>query len=222
MKQYQVTLTGLTPLIMHSDNIASTEKILKWQKDPVNKELSSSGDDRSPAWTWLGYAYHDTKWFGIPADNLMTMMREGGAKVKAKGKETYKKQTQSGLLIDQSQWDLRVNDTAIEVAPIFNTLMGNTDFSEHLDIAEKNGFELLVKRAKVGQAKHMRVRPLFRNWTALGTFTVIDEKQSGLAKKIIEKILQQAGSFVGLCDWRPSSKVSSGSFGKFSSVIKKV
>ena len=91
MQQYQITLNGLTPLLMHNDNLAFTEKVNAWRKDPANKELSVSGDDRTPPWTWIGYLYHDGKNLGVAADNLMTMLREGGAKVlTGKGKETYK------------------------------------------------------------------------------------------------------------------------------------
>lgn len=220
MDQYTVTLTGLTPLLMHSDNLAFSEKIRAWQKDPANKELSHAGDDRSPAWTWLGYLYHNKKVIGMPADNLMTMLREGGAKVANKGKETYKKQTQAGIMIDQEQWSLLIGGKEISVEP-FNSLIGENDFNEHLSLAEKNGFELLVKRAKIGPAKHVRVRPLFREWRLVGSLTVIDSELSGLSHQVLETILNQAGALVGLGDWRPSSPSKSGTFGRFKPEIKR-
>ncbi|MCX7934978.1 MAG: hypothetical protein N3A66_06935, partial [Planctomycetota bacterium] len=64
MKQYRVRLTGLSPLLMHQDNLAFSEKVKQWQRDPANRELSMPGDDRSPAWTWLGYVYHDGRHIG--------------------------------------------------------------------------------------------------------------------------------------------------------------
>ena len=91
MKQYKVTLNGLTPLLMHNDNLSFSEKLTQWRKAPENKELSRVADDRSPAWTWIGYLYHDGKNIGINSDNIMTMLREGGSKVINRGKETYKK-----------------------------------------------------------------------------------------------------------------------------------
>jgi hypothetical protein len=221
MQQYQLALTGLNPLLMHRDNIAFAEKIEAWRKDPANKELSVRGDDRSPAWTWLSYVYHDTRHFGIDADNLMTMLREGGAKVTAKGKETYKKQTQSGIMLDQQQFDLLVNGKQVPVAP-FQALIGETNFLKHLEAAEAAGFELSVKRAKVGQAKHVRVRPMFRDWTATGSFTVLDEELSGLTEPILKTILAQAGALCGLGDWRPSSPKSSGTFGTFQAELIRV
>ena len=221
MDQYRVTLTGLTPLLMHDMNLLFMEKTKAWQKDPANKELSVAGDDRSPAWTWISYAYHNRRTLGISSDNLMTMLREGGAKVPTgRRQETYKKHTQSGIMIDQEQWELTINGHGFPVAPI-NDLVGNTDFLAHLDAVEGMGFELLVKPAKIGRAKHIRVRPMFRDWQLSGSFTVLDPDLSGLTKKTLETILRQAGSLCGLCDWRPSSGAS-GTFGKFSAELEKM
>ena len=215
MKQYRIELHGQTPLIMHGDNLAFTERIKQWREDPANKEHSVAGDDRSPAWTWLGYLYHNRKVVGMPADNLMTMLREGGAKVKTgAGRETYKKHTQSGIIIDGEQWDLVIDGECVDVAP-FDDLLNERDFAKHMDLAEKHGFELLIKRATVGRAKHVRVRPMFRTWKLVGSLTVIDEELSGLTPQVLETILNQAGALVGLGDWRPSSPSKSGTFGRF-------
>jgi hypothetical protein len=221
MEQYKITLNGLTPLLMHNDNLTFTERIVGWRRAPENKELSTSGDDRSPAWTWIGYLYHDSKHIGIAADNIMTMMREGGAKVSTgKGKATYKKQTQSGIMLDQQQFALEVGGRQIPLNPI-RELIGVTDFTKHLDIAESLGFELLVKRAKIGRAKHIRVRPMFREWVAVGSLTVLDSELTGLTQPILELVLNQAGALSGLCDWRPSSPAS-GTFGKFQPKVERV
>lgn len=220
MDQYLLTLTGMTPLIMHQDNLSFSEKIRAWQKDPANKEFSVAGDDRSPAWTWLGYVYHNRKSLGIPSDNIMTVLREGGAKVKTgKGTETYKKLSQSGIIVDQEQFDLLVNGKKIAVEGL-NSLIGNREFNDHLEAAENAGFELFVKRAGVNRKKHVRVRPMFREWMAMGTITVIDSEVSGITQDILERILNQAGALCGLCDWRPSSPTSSGTFGKFAPTLE--
>jgi hypothetical protein len=221
MKRYKIELHGETPLIMHKDNLAYGEKIKAWQKDPENKVASVAGDDRSPAWTWIGYTYHDGKHIGIDADNIMTMLREGGAKVLRTGKETYKKATQSGVMLDQQQFSLLVGGKQIKFEAIKPLIM-EIDFSKHIETAERLGFELLVKRAKVGQAKHVRVRPMFREWTAVGSITVLDEELSGLTKGVIETVLRQAGALVGLCDWRPSSPKASGTFGRFTSTVTEI
>jgi hypothetical protein len=221
MQQYKITLEGLTPLLMHNDNLTFTEKIKAWQKDPENKMSSKAGDDRTPAWVWIGYLYHDNQHFGINSDNIMTMLREGGTKVKiGSGKETYKKQTQSGIMLDQQQFDLFVDGKLVSIDKI-KPLIGEPDFAEHIRVAEENGFELLVKRAKIGQAKHIRVRPMFRRWVAVGSLTVLDEEIFGITKEILELILRQSGALCGVGDWRPSSP-SSGTFGKFAPTVKRI
>jgi hypothetical protein len=217
MEQYQVSINGLTPLLMHHDNISFSETVQAWCKDPANKGNSTAGDDRTPPWTWIGYLYHDTKVVGMPSDNLMTMLREGGAKVMKKGKETFKKQTQSGIMLDQQQFQLFIGDDPVSMEQI-KPLAGNTDFTKHIKVAEDMGFELLVKRAVIGRAKHVRVRPMFRQWRLEGSLTVLDEELSGITGEILQTIFDQAGALCGLGDWRPSSG-SSGTFGRFEAIV---
>jgi hypothetical protein len=214
MKQYQVTLKGISPLLLHADNLPFSEKIKAWNKAPENKALSIAGDDRTPAWTWIGCLYHDGNVLGVHADCVMSTLREGGKKVKTgHGKETFKKHTQSGLFIDQQQFKLLVNGKLIEIEDI-KQYIGENDFNKHLDLAESLGFELLVKRAKIGTNKHVRVRPMFRNWEAVGSITVMDEELSGLTEENLQLVFDYAGALCGIGDWRPNSP-SSGSFGKF-------
>lgn len=222
MEQYAITLTGLTPLLMHNDNLAFNEKIKAWQKDPENKANSVAGDDRSPAWTWIGYLYHDNNVLGVSSDNIMTMLREGGSKVlTGKGKETYKKQTQSGIMLDRQQFDLAINGNLVSVDDI-KPLIGNMDFNKHIETAEMLNFELLIKRAKIGESKHVRVRPMFRTWVLSGSLTVLDPELTGLNEDALKLILTQAGALCGLCDWRPSSPKASGTFGKFAPTVKRI
>ena len=220
MKRYKIICWGLTYLLMHCDNIIFSEFIQKWSSDPANKGKSTAGDDRVPAWTWVGYLYHDTKVIGVPSDNLMTMLREGGTKVQKKGKETYKKQTQSGIVIDQQQWPLYIGDDVVSMQPI-DALIGVEDFTRHLEVVQELGFDLLVKRAKIGSNKHIRVRPMFRQWRLEGSLTVLDEELSGLTEEVLTTIFEQAGALCGIGDWRPSSNAS-GTFGKFEVEVTKI
>lgn len=224
MKRYEIELTGRTPLIMHRDNITFSEKVRAWQKEPQNKQVSVAGDDRSPAWTWLGYVYNDGRHFTMSSDNIATTIREGGAKVptgKTRGDKSYKKLSQSGIVIDSPELEFLVNGKQIDIAP-FNELLGNNDFMDHIEAAEDAGFELMVKRAKVGMAKHVRVRPLFRNWVVRGSITVLDEELFGLKQPILQDIFNQAGTFCGLGDWRPGSPKSPGFYGKFEAKLTRI
>ena len=95
--------------------------------------------------------------------------------------------------------------------------MKENDFEEHAKIAEKLGFTLFVKRARVGTSKHVRVRPRFANWTASGTITVFDDQ---LKTDVLKNILTHAGFYCGLCDWRPGSPSAPGQFGRFSAELE--
>lgn len=220
MKRYAVRLTGETPLLMHQDNLAWAEVMNQWRLDPANKKASVAGDDRTPAWRWLGNLYIEGGKVVIPADNLMTVLREGGKKVPTgKGQESFQRYTQSGVIVDQSAWAVCVNGREIPFQPL-KALIGITDFEKHLSTAQELGFELFVKRAKIGAAKHVRVRPRFDGWSAQGTLTVLMDDI--ITTQILESILTIGGAYCGLGDWRPSSPKSPGSFGKFTAVVKEL
>jgi hypothetical protein len=205
---------------MHADSVEWTDQIKLWQKDPENKKVSIAGDDRSPAWTWIGALYHDGKVVAMPSDNLMTALREGGGMVPvpgAKGNKTFKAQTQSGLLVNEAYWPLIINGATIPVDEI-KQLLNEEDFSRHQETAKRLGFELFVKRAAVNRAKHVRVRPRFDRWQVSGTISVFDEQ---ITTEVLISVLDMAGRYKGLCDWRPSSKTP-GPFGTFVTEIQEV
>ena len=214
---YKVELTGTSPLLMHKDNIDGSEELKKWQKDPNNKKISVAGDDRTPAWTWLNYLYHDGERLIIDADNLMSMLRDAGKKCPAaQGKGSLKAQTQSGILVNEIGWALKVDGKEIPVKPLLTLKKYTVEFDKHQAQAEKSGFELFVKRARVGQSKHVRVRPKLSNWSAAGTITVFDDS---LSTQVLQQVFNMGGFYVGLCDWRPGSPTSPGQFGRFEAKI---
>jgi len=210
---------GGTDLLMHSDNIVWADQMEAWAKNADNKTESKAGDDRSPPWRWLGNVYHDGTVVGIPADNLMTMLREAGAMKILKGQTTYKKLSQSSILINEQIWPIEANGRPV----LWDDITGLIDegqFSKHIDLVRSLGYDLLVKRARVKSAKHIRVRPRFRNWTARGSLTVLDDKK--LPIEVVREFFDLGGAYCGLCDWRPSSKQSPGVFGKFAATVTQV
>ena len=217
-KTYRVTITGETPLLMHNDNLSWADAMSKWGKDPATRAGSVAGDDRTPAWRWIGNLYVDGGKVCIPSDNLMTVLREGGAKCPT-GKKgaTFKRQTQSGLVVDQAAWPLVVDGGRMIDFATIKAMIDNAEFSEHEALAESLGFALFVKRARIGQAKHVRVRPRFDIWSASGSITVVDPD---ITRDTLRNILTFAGVYAGVGDWRPSSPKSPGSFGKFSAVVE--
>lgn len=220
MRTYQIAIEGAMPLIMHQDNIEWASRMKRWRETPANKKVSVAGDDRSPAHTWLGALYHDDEHVAIPADNLMRCFMGGGAMVpvpSGKNGKTFKAQTQSGMLIPDQFWPLLVGGKPIAVKSIM-ALLDEDDFEVHEATAQKLGFTLFVKRAKIGTSKHVRVRPRFDRWAATGTLNVLDDQ---LTLAALRDIIKQAGAYHGLGDWRPSSKTP-GPFGRFSATVSEM
>lgn len=219
MDRYQIELTGTTPLIMHNDNLKFREIVKKWISRPENKKISSAGDDRTPPFTWIGYCYFNQGKLCIPSDNLMTLFRDAGKKVPT-GKKgaSFKTAMAASVLVDQAGWTMENAGKTISEAEI-KKLMDEKDFEEHEKKAAELGFELFTKCAKIGKAKHVRVRPRFENWKIAGSITILDES---VTKSVLDDILIVAGLFVGLCDWRPGSVQSPGPFGKFTHKISKI
>ena len=209
-------LTGVSALLMKQDDVQASDLLTAWRKDPINKKISVPGDDRSPPWTWTTCVYHDGKHLTIPAVNLMTGLRKAGAQIILKRQTTFKELTQSGMFIDQEFLRFGVGPKAQQVAmaPIANAAAGDMTFAEHCKFAETLGFRLFVKRATVGTAKHVRVRPRFDTWTIEGSLTVVAQE---ITREVVGQLLTIAGRG-GLCDWRPACKTP-GPFGMFRAEI---
>lgn len=58
----------------------------------------------------------------------------------------------------------------------------------------------LVSPVKVGQAKVMRTRPFFRNWSTVISVTYDDEQ---INLTTLDEWVKIGGSIIGLLDWRP-------------------
>lgn len=217
MLNVHVKITGLTPLLMHADNIEWSDAMDEWRKDPENKSISKAGDDRTPPWRWIGSLNTDGEIVTIPSEYIMRCLMEGGAQVPTgKGKKTFKAQSQSGLLCPEFHWPLQLNgtDTTVSMKDI-NDLKNKTHFIEHVEGVRKLGFSLFVKRVRVGQSKHIRVRPRFEQWATEGRIVIMDE---AITVKILRQILDLAGRYKGLGNWRPGSPTP-GQFGMFEALV---
>lgn len=220
MRKYMLTFTGTQPLIMHHDDIDWADRMEAWKLDKGNKKGSKAGDDRSPAFRWIGGLYHDGERVVVPTANVMKCAMEGASLVLVPGGKsgkTFKAQSQSGILPTSVAWPLLVNGKQIPFAPIAK-LIDEKDFNRHVEEVAKMGFSLFKKRARIGQSKHVRVRPMFDNWSISGEIVVHDEQ---ITHAVLTDIFQDAGRFKGLCDWRPSSKTP-GFYGTFTASVKAV
>lgn len=130
MQTYQVAITGKTPLLLHHDNLDWADEMEVWKSNPEHSKTSKPGDDRTPAWRWLGCCYHDGKVLGIPQANIMRSLMEGGAMVPVPGgkmEKTFKSQTQSGMSSTDPLWPLQVGGKVIEW-PAVNALRTKNAF----------------------------------------------------------------------------------------------
>lgn len=217
IKTAEVELSPVTPILMHADNIEWSDRMEAWKNNPKNKKLSKAGDDRTPPWRWIGCLNHDGQILTIPSEYIMRCIMEGAAQVLVgKGKKTFKAQSQSGLLCQSFHWPLFVEGKTVKVEDIEALMDDDIKFSDQVDQVKTMGFELFVKRAKIGQSKHIRVRPRFSNWSSRGIITITD---SQITKDHLQQFLDIAGQYKGLGDWRPGGKTP-GPFGMFTATVR--
>jgi hypothetical protein len=214
---YGFELTGSMPLLMHHDDVERADDLIAWRKDPKNKSVSVAGDDRSPAWTWQTYLYHDGDHLAIPQGNLMTCLRYAGTKIASKGKSTFKSLSQSGLLLTSDFCEFLSNGKPVAIKDVLR--FRDEPFSVHKQRVRDMGFDLLVNRAKVGVSKHVRVRAKFSSWSVSGSIQVLD---AAITTDVLDQMFAIAGTYAGLCDWRPSSKESPGPYGTFTAKVSAI
>lgn len=216
---FEITESGRT-VMMHRDNLVWSALLKKWEKDPKNKPKTVAGDDRTPAWRWIGSLYHDGEHVAIPSDCIMACILGGGARVlvpNGRSGKTFKAQTQSGIVPLTPYWPLHISTGLVKIADI-QKLQDVEDFDEHVERTRALGFELDVRRVRIGQSRNVRVRPLFTDWSATGKLLVTDDQ---LTLEILTLILREAGVYVGMLEWRPSAG-RPGPFGTFTVDIKEI
>jgi hypothetical protein len=217
--RYEFELIGSTAILMHNDDVEWADKVSEWLLDPENtkKKGEKSGDDRRPAWAWTGYCYHDGENLAMPSACLTSCFKKAGARVPLSGKKTFKELAVSGIFFEKEHLEFRNNDKQIPVA-LIHDLLDETEFRKHAEMAEKLGFKLFVKRAAIGTAKHVRVRPRFDKWTVRGELEVTAHE---ISAEVLKNIFTQAGR-VGLGDWRPGAPKSPGPYGMFEAKVKPI
>jgi hypothetical protein len=218
MRTFQISIAGTMPLLMHADNIDWADQMDAWKNDPKNKKSSKAGDDRTPPWRWIGCLNTDSNIVTIPSEYIMRCIMEGAAQVMTGRKqETFKSRSQSGLICEDFHWPLIVNGQTIAIKEV-GRMREVQSFAEHASRAQELGFSLFVKRAKIGQSKHIRVRPRFDAWSSEGKIVSTDEQ---ITAKVMEQIFEMAGRFKGLGDWRPGCKTP-GPFGTFTAEVREL
>lgn len=218
---YDFEFVGVSSLLMHADNIEASDAAKKWQVDPKNAKISVRGDDRYPAWTWQAYLYVSEGKIVIPTRVIGPTLRKAAGAFKVPGGrsgKTFKDATQYGFSFDVDGFDLLIDGEPVPVNSI-TELWGINDFDRQKAAAVKLGFDLHMIRARVGQSKHVRVRPIFERWSVVGRFGVTEE---AITHELLSEIMAYSGDRVGMGDWRPSAPSSPGPYGRFAATVTRV
>lgn len=220
--RYRVTLTGAhAGMLMHADDVAGADALSAYRSAAKGKgkQKSVAGDDRTPPWSYWIYLQHDGERLCLTGLQLSAMLMKGGAEFKMSGRRgrSLKAATQTLIHIADPSWPLMVKRgktmKEITVAEI-RAIGEDATFDEHISACAKLGFLLDVRRASVGQSKHVRVRPRFdAGWTASGLVNILDDDL--ISRDTFAGILEYCGDFVGIGDWRPSAPKKPGPHGRF-------
>ena len=180
MKKITFKVTGVTPLLMHSDRYSNP-------LDPMTKKHKSltgvlkKTDDIHEAIAiseWRGGLYYDDD-IGVyvPGDNFVASLVEG-----ARQDKLGKAFTRSVILLtDKCKLTHKYPGTLKQMEAKI----------------EKYSY---TKSVVVSRARIMRVRPIFHDWS-FECSVMYDEE--AVNRESIVSAAEKAGNMVGICDWRP-------------------
>jgi hypothetical protein len=179
----QIRLQGVSPLLCHNGQTADPRNTYaKAMKAVSSKRKKTDADyDELARLEWLAGLYRIDGDLVIP-DYVIESTMIGGAKKSKRGP-----QAKCGLFFTEHaslQFDGKPEIITDET---LSEMFASGDFTHTIGV-------------KVGMAKVMRTRPVFRNWniTALAQYD-----PDVLNMRDVEEIAIDAGKLVGIGDWRP-------------------
>lgn len=179
MKNLKVRITGKSPLLMHSDRFANPlDPLTKAHKELTKKRKKTDDDHAAIARSeFIGGCYwRDDVGFHIPAQNLDSCLVAAGKLQKLGTK------FKQGVMVADSE--LALENVS---APTPEALWEDPRYRD-------------CRGVRVGTAKVMRYRPIFRKWSLVAN-VAYDEQVVDAAD--VKKALLDAGSLIGLGDYRP-------------------
>lgn len=170
-------LRSSSPLMLHSGQLADPlNRYSKAIKAISSKRKKTDADFEELArLEFLGGLYVSEAGPAIPADNITAMI------IKAAMKHKEGDLAKTGIFVEDHatiEYDGPREPDAMWKAEKFRDTRG----------------------ARVGTARVMRTRPIFREWSTVVTFTIDDEIVNPAR---VNDWLQVAGRIVGLCELRP-------------------
>lgn len=186
-KTVDIEMTGVSPLLMHSSvTVDPTNKFSRAMKEVSGKRKKVDADYEEMARIeYMAGLYTQGGKVILPSYVIEASFVSGAKKSKSG------QQAKSGLFIDKSP------------ELIYN---GPTDPKE---LFASEDFKLVVP-VKVGMAKIMRTRPMFKDWSCVVQISYMEDV---LNERAVIDFAEQAGMLCGVGDWRPK-------FGRF--VVEKV
>lgn len=188
MQILKALLTGLSPIILHSDRGANPlDPDVKAHKELTSKRKKTDEDHEAIAESeWRLGLYWDAEHGPyIPGMNARASL-VGGAKFNKLG-ATVKRST----------------------IPLLERIPLQYEGPRGIDELWKAGTFTDVRSVGVGQARIMRCRPIFRLWSLPFHFSFDPEQMD---ESQVKTALEQAGTMLGLGDYRPEK---GGLFGRF-------
>jgi len=183
LPEIKIVMQGVSPLLCHNGQTADPRNTYaKAMKAVSSKRKKVDADfDELARLEWLAGIYRSADDLVIP-DYVIESAMIAGAKKSKRGPQAKCGLffTQHALLEFDGKPDV-INDDAL--AEMFES----GDFTHTIGV-------------RVGMAKVMRTRPVFRNWTCIA-FAQYDPDVLNL--RDIEEIAADAGKLVGIGDWRP-------------------
>jgi hypothetical protein len=188
MKSLKVKITGISPLLMHSDRGANKlDPLVRAHKELTSKKKKTEEDDAAIAKSeymlalYLGKNNQPV----MPTQNIRATIIEG-ARQNKRGKDI-----ESGTIILESSVPLEYKGPK-DPEKLFQTP----------EFVDARG--VVVQRARI-----MRYRPCFPEWSCQ---VEINYDPAKIDEADLLLSLENAGKYVGLGDFRPGKK---GTFGRF-------
>lgn len=181
MKSVTYKFKGIATLLMHSDVAANPlNHFSKAQKEITSKRKKTDEDhERLAKLDFLASLYYSAaKGYYIPSQNIDATLLASAKMFK--------------LGVTWKQAAFVENDSAF--------IFPHTKLSPDDLYVVENGMYRDMRTVKVGLAKTVRCRPAFNIWEFDSTI-IFDE--SKFNERQIDQIIENAGKYIGICDYRP-------------------
>lgn len=181
MKSLKYRIEGIATLLMHSDVAANPlNHFAKAQKEITSKRKKTDEDhERLAKLDFLASLYYsETKGYYMPANCIDATFLSSAKMFK--------------LGVTWKQAAFVENDA--------NFIFPHAELNPDDLYLIENGLYRDMRTVKVGMAKTVRCRPAFNVWS-FEAAVIIDE--SKMNERQVDQIVENAGKYVGICDYRP-------------------